>query len=256
MSVADPVREGFHMTERDRPVVAFKWLRAGRVDPDARFAWPQPDRGLSPWVDGMTRGPWRPHGSSVLGLPYEVSEELWLIELHGNIERVPFSEGWAGSGAVSRRAGEARILGDRARIIYRIEGWDARVSADFVDFCIGEARSLVVESMANATRQIRTELLDSPADVLALDHVVSLLGAWRHFSVADGEERPAEAARAAAAARAATALSYASALVDERSRAEVAREALADERRRQADWIAHRVGIAEMESDVLSAASA
>jgi hypothetical protein len=225
------------------PVESFKWLRSGHVDPHGGFTWPAPTDGPRGWVDGNALATPRLDACLAPALPYDVDSELWVVELADPVERVPFPEQWVRTGSVISSPAERRLLSRRARLVRRVASWDGRVRRAFLDFCTEDATRRTEEAMRDAERTLRAWRRPSVADGLVLEHTAALLDLWRDASAAGAQGDLAAMARVAAAAHAATARSYATAMGRNVPADVVVAGARLSERRRQASWIADRIGI-------------
>jgi hypothetical protein len=96
----------------------YKFLRAGRVGQFSGFEWPEPgawveaSAALDPCREGV-------HAVTPEGLPEWVDDELWRVELDGETTRV---------GAV--------LVGERGRLVSRVDAWDEAAAAEFADACV------------------------------------------------------------------------------------------------------------------------
>jgi hypothetical protein len=109
---------------------AYKFTRAGAVSPFSGVRW---DRGE--WVEG---GPDKPqpcrqgvHACRPEQLPYWLNEELWEVELDGEIAESDY-----------------KLVGERGRLVERVTRWDGRTFRRFGESCAAQARSLGVAEIA------------------------------------------------------------------------------------------------------------
>jgi hypothetical protein len=96
-------------------VRAYKCLRPGRIGPFSGFSWP-----VGAWVEAedselCLRGI---HACRTEDLPYWLTEELWEIELDGEVERQP-----------------RKLVAGRGRLVHRIETWTPAVAGRFAEAC-------------------------------------------------------------------------------------------------------------------------
>ena len=113
-------------------MIAYKFLRAGRTGPFSSFAWPEP--GI--WVRAGTETiPCRRgiHACRTRDLPWWLADELWEIELHGDV-----------------RTDEHKILAPAGRLRSRVEGWTAACGQEYADACAWRARDRAVEALTRA----------------------------------------------------------------------------------------------------------
>lgn len=98
-------------------MIAFKFLRAGGIGPFTGFHW---TRGT--WVDAPAKGGEGTgvHACHIAHLPFWVDDELWTIELAGDVlER------------------KKQVEGRRGRLLERVTAWDPRA---FAGACADRAR--------------------------------------------------------------------------------------------------------------------
>jgi hypothetical protein len=138
---------------------AFKFLSKGAIGRFSDFAWPQPERDEhGAWVSGglpelCLVGV---HACRLTDLTEWIDDELWEIELDGEI-----------------REELSMVVGERGRLVRRVDEWDSSCAEEFTQACIWRARATTV-------RALRRDAVDSEADRLeaAEDIVdVQLLGA-------------------------------------------------------------------------------
>jgi hypothetical protein len=107
-------------------VIAFKFLRAGAVGPFTRFRW-------SPgvWVEApRARDGFGVHACRDSDLAWWISDELWHVELDGEVEE---------------RA--TQIEAPRGRLLDRVERWDADGRWEFGLACVFQARDVAAASL-------------------------------------------------------------------------------------------------------------
>jgi hypothetical protein len=119
-------------------VHAYKFLADGR-SPFTGWQWDRPaGRGPGPW--GQVTGPLElcgngVHACTTAQLPYWLGQELWSVELAGEI-------------LVTEQA----LVASRARLTGPVTGWDAACQARFGGYCAGRARELAAAHPADAAR--------------------------------------------------------------------------------------------------------
>ena len=93
-------------------MIAYKFLSAGRTGPFTRFRWP-----LDQWIDadGLEECRRGIHACSPRQLPYWLGEELWEVELDG--ELVTY---------------ERKLVAARGRLVRRLEDWGPPLVDAFV----------------------------------------------------------------------------------------------------------------------------
>jgi hypothetical protein len=116
---------------------AYKFLRTGGVGPFSRYAWPLPraDR-PGAWVisgGGTVLCHSGIHACRVADLPWWLQDELWEAELDGDVS-----------------AGRHKVMAPRARLVRRVEGWDAGCAQRFADACAMRARDHAAVALERA----------------------------------------------------------------------------------------------------------
>jgi hypothetical protein len=104
-------------------LIAYKFLAAGSIGPFTGFQW---ERGR--WVDGAAADLCRAgiHACRVRDLPIWLGDELWEIELDGEVVEA-----------------ERKLVATRARLTKRIERWTPEIARDFGRFCARRTRERV-----------------------------------------------------------------------------------------------------------------
>jgi hypothetical protein len=133
--------------------VAYKFLRAGRIGPFSSFTWPEP--GI--WVRGgaatdpCKRGV---HACRTRDLPWWLADELWEIELDGEV-----------------RIDEHKIVAPAGRLRSRIDAWTPACAQEYADACAWRAQERAVQALMLAGhRPVAHELTTCATldDVLAV----------------------------------------------------------------------------------------
>jgi hypothetical protein len=128
-----------------RSELAYKFLSGGSVGLHSGYRWPVPERdSRGSWVEAqgeLLECGNGIHACRTADLPYWIDDELWEIELAGEITALPL-------GLVARRG----------RLVRRIEGWDARAAAQLARSCADQARERAVRvleasGLAEAARE-------------------------------------------------------------------------------------------------------
>ncbi len=140
---------------------AYKFTRPGAVGLLTGFSWPQPSGG-SPgsWVEASSATLCRAgiHACRPAQLPFWVAEELWVIELDGEVAESP-----------------SKLVAGRGRLVEPVEAWSAGGDAAFGRDCALRARDLAVDALAAAAHDGPAEELGSCSDVEALPEVAASL---------------------------------------------------------------------------------
>jgi hypothetical protein len=115
-------------------VIAFKFLRPGRLGPFSAFRWPEP----GVWVHTSAepalcrRGV---HACRARDLPWWLAEELWEVELDGDVH-----------------AGPHKLTAISGRLDSRIVAWTPERAQEFADACAWRARDHAVRTLERASR--------------------------------------------------------------------------------------------------------
>jgi len=208
-------------------VIAYKFLRAGRIGPFSGALWAESGEVEAPGpLEACRNGV---HACRIDDLAYWLDDELWEIELLGEI--------------VEERL---KLLARRGRLARRIDSWDDGTRRAFAEWCL---RRVAAHSAAEA----RDAGLEAEAD--ALQHASS------PDEVAAAADAAVDAAQRTGAANAERLASYAADAVewttalppsgvayvaghaaDSRSRADSS-DAFAAERALQAKWLAEHLAL-------------
>jgi hypothetical protein len=208
-------------------VIAYKFLCAGGVGPFSRYAWPLPRDGRpGAWVIAAADAvPCRTavHACRVGDLPWWLQDELWEVELDGEVS-----------------AGRHKVMAPRGRLLGRVAGWDAGCAQRFADACAMRARDHAALALERAGAP------ELGAALRAALGTRELLDAARPVAAAAPEPARVPAAMAADAARralggAAVVTAYIAAHAAARVDGAAAHDA---ERAGQADWLRGALSLA------------
>jgi hypothetical protein len=134
-------------------MVAYKFLKAGRVGPFSGFRWPEPGE----WVQATT-GPVLCragiHACRAQDLPWWLGEELWVVELAGDA-----------------RLEEHKIVAPAGRLRSRVGRWTPARAQEYADACAWRARDRAVQALMRAGHP---DAADSVAQSTALDALLVL----------------------------------------------------------------------------------
>ena len=113
-------------------MIAYKFLRSGRIGPFSKFHWPEPGVWVHASRDLVTcrRGI---HACRPSDLPWWLADELWEIELEGHVWRE-----------------EHKIIAPAGRLRSRIEGWTPACAQAYADACAWRARERAVQALTHA----------------------------------------------------------------------------------------------------------
>jgi hypothetical protein len=113
-------------------MIAYKFLRTGRVGPFSAFHWPEPNvwvhaaRDLAACRRGI-------HACRASDLPWWLADELWEVELDGHV-----------------RIDEHKIIAPSGRLRSRIEAWTSACAQEYADACAWRAQGRAVEALVRA----------------------------------------------------------------------------------------------------------
>jgi hypothetical protein len=133
-------------------MIAYKFLRSGRIGPFSAFQWPEP----GVWVQAARdlaacrRGI---HACRLSDLPWWLADELWDIELDGPVQ-----------------ADEHKIIAPAGRLRSQIEGWTPACAQEYAEACAWRAHERAVQALTRAGHRREASELASCAtldDVLA-----------------------------------------------------------------------------------------
>ena len=131
-------------------MIAYKFLRAGRIGPFSAFQWPEPgervyaERDLAACKRGV-------HACRPSDLPWWLADELWEVELDGPVQ-----------------VDEHKIIAPSGRLRSQIEEWTPACAQQYAHACAWRAHERAIQALARAgQRQAAREL----ADCATLDHV-------------------------------------------------------------------------------------
>jgi hypothetical protein len=132
-------------------MIAYKFLRAGRLGPFSKFAWPEP----GVWVRAGTatnqcrRGI---HACRTRDLPWWLADELWEIELDGEPQ-----------------IGEHKLLAPAGALRSHIDGWTAACAREYGEACAYRARDRALEALNRAGH---SRAADQLADCATLEDLL------------------------------------------------------------------------------------
>ena len=118
-------------------MIAYKVLCSGGIGPFSRYPWPLPrdDRPGAWVVGGDATGLCQTavHACRVRDLPWWLQDELWEAELDGEVS-----------------VGRHKVMAPRARLLRRVEAWDAACAQRFADACAMRTRDHAASALARA----------------------------------------------------------------------------------------------------------
>ena len=148
---------------------ALKALRSGAVGPFSGFRWPTPGDGPGAWVEaeaGLSPCASGIHACLPAQLPAWLQDELWEIELGGEITML-----------------ERKVVGERGRLLRRVDEWDERVLAEYGEACLRR-----VEALASENERLGVYAADGPVLLAHGEELLVAFSAARAAEVAGGSE--------------------------------------------------------------------
>jgi hypothetical protein len=139
---------------------AYKFLARGAVGRFSGFDWPPAEGGVpGPWVVG---GPVALclagiHACRVRDLPDWIDDELWEIELDGEIREEP-----------------SMVVGERGRLVRRVEGWDEQAAQDLADACAWRTRASAVRALRRDGAEPEAAKLEAVGDLIDMQILAAL----------------------------------------------------------------------------------
>lgn len=131
---------------------AFKFLAEGGRGIFSDFRWPLPwDGAPGSWVKSGLPLQLCISGVHVCGeddLPYWIDEELWVVELRGEV-----------------LAQDRMIIAEEGRLVRKIDGWDPETARSFAEECALRARAAAVETLRSAGKDDEAVALESVSDL-------------------------------------------------------------------------------------------
>jgi hypothetical protein len=113
-------------------MIAYKFLRAGRIGPFSGFSWPEP--GVWVRADGdATSCRTGIHACRTQDLPWWLADELWEIELDEQLQ-----------------VDEHKVLARAGRLVSSIEGWTRACAEQYAEACAWRAREHAVQALTRA----------------------------------------------------------------------------------------------------------
>jgi hypothetical protein len=199
---------------------AYKFLRAGHVGPFSGFRWPGP----GVWVrTGADLAQCRSgiHACRTGDLPWWLGEELWLVELQGDV-----------------RFEKHKVVALAGRLRSRIERWTPACAQEYADACAWRARDRAVQALARAGQ------LDAAEDVARSPTLDDLLVLARRLTAELPDSRISLTIAGDGAVRALTGAAPTSAYIAAHAALRVdGPAAYVAERAWQARWLVQRLGL-------------
>ena len=141
---------------------AFKFLSEGGRGIFSDFRWPLPREDTpGPWVSaGLPLEPCL-NGIHVCrkdDLPYWIDDELWVIELRGEVA-----------------THDRMIVAEEGRLVTKIDAWNRETTTSFTETCALRARASAVETLRSADRNADAAALEGAADLTLIAEVAQTI---------------------------------------------------------------------------------
>lgn len=116
-------------------MIAYKFLRPGRVGPFSQFQWPETGVWMRSGSDvaGCARGI---HACRIPDLPWWLADELWEIELEGDV------------GVFDRK-----LVATHGRLLAPVHAWTPGCAREFALTCAWRTRDLAIDALVQAGHQ-------------------------------------------------------------------------------------------------------
>lgn len=209
---------------------AHKFLLAGNVAPFSELVWPEEtwveaDGELETCRSGI-------HACRLDQLAYWLADELWEVELDGEIEEQ-----------------ELQVIAARGRLVRHVDAWDDAARRDFAVACVKRTAAYAAEKLREHDLPAEADLLDAAEELEQLAARAEGAAAAAGKVVGAGAavdlaEYVADAAGYAMAGHTAGAAFVAAHAAFVRAPAGVA-DPFTAEREGQAQWLARRLGLSE-----------
>jgi hypothetical protein len=216
-------------------VTWYKFLASGAIGAFSGQPWPTPAPDGEPGAWVTAEGPLEPcrrglHLCRGGDLPYWLNEELYVVEVSGDVEQH-----------------ESFVLAGRARLLRRVPMWSQESAHRFSSACAWRVRDLTAAALRRDRRSAEADLVEQAGTIADIRAVAERL------RIADGEQTLTGYLRDAAmfaqrmggtwAANAATTAFVAASAARAAAEPGAEKQAVARELRRQADWLVHELAI-------------
>ena len=138
---------------------AYAFLAEGAVAPLSDFAWPTPkgsEHGA--WVDTGAAPADALRGCRAVDLPYWLDDELWNIELGGTLDER-----------------DHLLVGERARLLDRIERWNEALAWEFAGACARRVAHQAAAALRDDGRAEAAASLEQASNLEELERVASAI---------------------------------------------------------------------------------
>jgi hypothetical protein len=138
-------------------VLAYAFLAERAVEPLSEFAWPTPAEGEpGVWIGADTAPREALRGCLAGDLPYWLDDELWNVELEGELAERPHL-----------------LLADRARLLGQVDAWGSPLAWELVDACARRVAHRAASALREEGRTEAATSLEEAGDIEALEQAAS-----------------------------------------------------------------------------------
>jgi hypothetical protein len=201
-------------------MIAYKFLRPGRTGPFSGFRWPEPGEWVRAVPDTVAcrRGI---HACRITDLPWWLADELWEIELDGDVQ-----------------VDQHKILAPAGRLRSQVEGWTPACAQDYADACAWRAHERAIQALTRTGHNHAAERL------AACETLDDALKVARQLAKAIPETKISLTIAGDGAFRAVTGVPPASAYIAAHAAMRLdGAEGYVAERAWQSRWLAQRLGL-------------
>ena len=117
-------------------MIAYKFLRAGRIGPFSGFRWPEPGVWIHAADDDVAACRRGIHACRPQDLPWWLADELWEIQLDDQVQ-----------------VDEHKILARAGRLGLRIEGWTPACADQYAQACAWRARDRAIQALTRTKHE-------------------------------------------------------------------------------------------------------
>jgi hypothetical protein len=201
-------------------MIAYKFLRSGRIGPFSDFRWPEP----GVWIraaDDLAACRSGIHACRTQDLPWWLADELWEVELEGEV-----------------RFEKHKIVAPAGRLRSLVEQWTPACAQEYADACAWRARDRAVHALS------RAEHPGAARELAGCDTLDAALSAARRLAEHVPEARIILTIAGDGAVRALTGAPPTSAYIAAHAAVRVdGPAAYAAERAWQSQWLVERLGL-------------
>lgn len=140
-------------------MIAYKFLKAGRIAPFSGYHWPAPDGNWHDAEGELSVCSWGIHACRVSDLPYWIDQELWRIELDGPVVEHSL-----------------KLVAPRGRLLERVVAWQDSNRQAFALHCLRRAARHAAAELRDAGLDGEAASLEQAASTADLHGVRTTAG--------------------------------------------------------------------------------